>query len=80
MSIFSAISKFALFQWSDSKTEKDTKIAHQTAFANTGKKIKVAKKNKKYINGKAEYQSEYKKQMRKVKRKAKTRENFINSL
>ena len=80
MSIFSTISKFVLFQWSDSKTKKDTKIAHQTAFANTGKKIKVAKKKKKYIDGKAVYQAEYNKQMKKVNENAKTRENLISSL
>lgn len=80
MSLFSAIGKTILLSFSDSKKSRDTKRAHNRAFASTGKKMNAAKKQHRHIDGKATYKSEYQKEMKTVNENARSREKFIDYL
>lgn len=80
MSLLSAIGKTILLSISDAKKSHDTKRAHNQAFKNTGKKMSIAKKQHRHIDGKATYKSEYKKEMKTVNQNARSREKFIDYL
>ena len=80
MKLFNALGKVFLLSLSDKKKCQDTKRAQKTAYANTGKKMRIARKQKRHINGKKTYQTEYKKEMKTVNQNARSREKFIDYL
>lgn len=80
MKLFDALFSTALYKASQTKFNSDKKKAQQTAYINTGKKMKQAKKKNHRINGSAEYQKQYRNEIGKAKEKKDIRDHFINKL
>ena len=68
MGLLSAITKGIFRSINHSVTQSNSKKAQRTAYVNTGKKLRAARRKKRQVNGSQIYKKEYAKQMKSVQR------------
>lgn len=80
MKIFQAFFKFTARKANDKLTSLDIKHAQGKAYKTTGKQMRKANKEGKYLNGSKVYKVNYKKAKNKAIKNGRAREQFINDL
>ena len=80
MSLKSAILKFFARSANDKVTAHDVKTSQERAYKKTGKQIKQAKKEGRYIDGKKAYRVNYKSYKSAAIKRGRARAQFINDL
>lgn len=80
MSLKSAVFKFFARGANDKVTAHDVKTSQERAYKKTGKQIKQAKKEGRYIDGKKAYKTNYKRYQSTAIRRGRARAQFINDL